>query len=657
MAKAAQRETGGGFRIGQLLGNHPVAKVFVAVLSVVFLSAGSFVLTKGISWGMAAFNATGRPRLDDYMQSGLWWALSIDAVLALGLAVTWWVWCFRPRKPAPGDRPAPVGKVFWLGLILVLVLGAALRLPRMDLSLYNDEASVFFRYISGRFALPDLEAGEVPAFKEVSWKETLWRNKVGNNHVPQTVLSRLCYEAWSSVTGAAPGEINEWALRLPSLVGGLAAIGALVMLGRELGFPMRGWLAGVLLALSPWHVTFSTEARGYSLMMAFYCLGLWFLACGLKREQWRWWLGLAVCEGLALCCFLGSVYLAAALSGVVFLWLVWRIWRAGPGEERRRAGNSLRGLVVANVLALMLLLAVMGPAVLEVSDALKVEGLLDLGIPPDWWPDVLGLITLGMPWVDGDVENPFNPAVLKYWPGLPLMVGFLGGAVLLVGGLVALVRADARARLFLLAALVAVTGMYAASLVTGNLLLKWYACYLIPFVPFLLGLGGEWLYARLKAAIGEGGARLVTYGVVVFYAVGLMLPLRLYRITSKQPLRDSVELARGAVYPDYDLQTRKVMTVGWLHDANLYDPAMCVISEAEEMRRAIRLAQEKGDALYAIYGKYSGLKEAKPELAKLLEDRKVFEEPVILYGLTERQYRIYVFKLREAPDLGKSAGL
>ena len=78
-------------------------------------------------------------------------------------------------------------------------------------------------------------------------------------HVLYDAISR----AWTSFAGT-----SEWALRLPSVFGAMAACALLVVLARKV---FDGWVAlvsGILLATSPFLVKWSQQARGYTLLLA-----------------------------------------------------------------------------------------------------------------------------------------------------------------------------------------------------------------------------------------------------------------------------------------------------------------------------------------------------------------------------------------------------
>ncbi len=61
---------------------------------------------------------------------------------------------------------------------------------------------------------------------------------------------------------------GEYALRLPSILMGLLTVWLVYRLGRALFAPEAGLLAAFLLAISPFHIWFSTEARMYAVFAA-----------------------------------------------------------------------------------------------------------------------------------------------------------------------------------------------------------------------------------------------------------------------------------------------------------------------------------------------------------------------------------------------------
>ena len=140
---------------------------------------------------------------------------------------------------------------------------------------------------------------------------------------------------WTSVAG-----LGEFALRLPSVVAAALACALLVPLGnRLLGRPV-GSLAGLLLALNPFVVQWSQQARSYSMVMLVAIVAtaaLVYLRSTIGRRAWALYALSAVtllvlqplCAGLML-----AVHVVAG-RGVRL-----RSWRRGSRQAPRLPGGS-----------------------------------------------------------------------------------------------------------------------------------------------------------------------------------------------------------------------------------------------------------------------------------------------------------------------------
>jgi len=129
-----------------------------------------------------------------------------------------------------------------LGAIgLVVVIGALLRFYDLGSdSLWLDEA---VSWTEAKDSLADL----------------VWRS--ADDSVPHPPLFNLSLFAAIKLFGD-----SEWDLRLPSAIFGVANILALYWLGTMTVGRTAGLLGAVLLALSPFHLSYSQEARMYSLL-------------------------------------------------------------------------------------------------------------------------------------------------------------------------------------------------------------------------------------------------------------------------------------------------------------------------------------------------------------------------------------------------------
>jgi mannosyltransferase len=146
----------------------------------------------------------------------------------------------------------------------------------------------------------------------------LWRLQLGSNvHVP---LYHSILHFWLPVGGT-----SEWALRIPSILMGAAAVPLLYVVGRRLLEPGAAMFAAVLGAVSPFLVWHGYEARMYPLVLLFSLGSLAGLMWAIERGGvWRW-ATYALITGLSLY----THYFAALMIPVHLAYLlIHRVGRA-----------------------------------------------------------------------------------------------------------------------------------------------------------------------------------------------------------------------------------------------------------------------------------------------------------------------------------------
>lgn len=222
-----------------------------------------------------------------------------------------------------------------------------------------------------------------------------------NNHVLFTLLSRLSYLTLGDA---------EWAIRLPSVLGGIAFLILLAMvLVRLLGESWLAVAAWVAVVSNPLLLDHMAAGRGYSLALAFWLGALLVLLGGLDASGWRRWVGAGALLGLALAANLNLVYVSIAV-GLTYAGLLGRA--AGKAAAMMAAGACLTAAPIlypalrhatpdnfyfgatdwATTLDQFVWLAVM---------PLHGEWNLDRALTIQKWslPSALGAIALGIPWL------------------------------------------------------------------------------------------------------------------------------------------------------------------------------------------------------------------------------------------------------------------
>ena len=219
------------------------------------------------------------------------------------------------HSPARALGALCTGRVCILGLIVLLFVGVVTRGPSLgEKSFWVDEVITAEVSRQGFTQAVNYAKGDVTP--------------------PLTYL-------WTCLT--AKFGVTEFTIRLPSFLFGLIGIAAMVWLGAiVLKRPLGGLVAGALVAVSPFHLFHSQDARMYSAFIAFSVLAL-----GCEYRFWESWkrapgftrVSLTLLGGwaLAVCANLYTTYIAFfPLAGQV-LHVLYQFWRRRSDPKR----NSL----------------------------------------------------------------------------------------------------------------------------------------------------------------------------------------------------------------------------------------------------------------------------------------------------------------------------
>jgi 4-amino-4-deoxy-L-arabinose transferase-like glycosyltransferase len=135
---------------------------------------------------------------------------------------------------------------------------------------------------------------EAVSFNHVSsGVRTLGGAVVGGD--PNMGLYYVLLYGWTRIFG-----YGEAALRSLSVVVGALTVPMIVMLGRRLFGRAAGWMAGLLLALSPFFVHYEQTARGYALVVLLVTVSSYFFVCELERPSEATRVGYVLASALAV---------------------------------------------------------------------------------------------------------------------------------------------------------------------------------------------------------------------------------------------------------------------------------------------------------------------------------------------------------------------
>ncbi len=183
-----------------------------------------------------------------------------------------------------------------IGLTLVAFL---LRAPHLDAqSLWRDETDVIRL------------ANEPPS--------QLARNLLRTEH--NGPLYYLLMRGWLRLVGE-----GEFALRYPSLCFGVLATPLVYRAGRRLVEKQAAMMTTALIAVSPYLVWYSQDAKMYALVTALTLLALTCQLEALTKGWPRWWVGFVIAASLSL--YIHVLSILMILVYVVALLLAWPRWR------------------------------------------------------------------------------------------------------------------------------------------------------------------------------------------------------------------------------------------------------------------------------------------------------------------------------------------
>ena len=152
-------------------------------------------------------------------------------------------------------------------------------------------------------------------------------------------LYYVVLHGWMSVFGT-----STWAVRALSGIFGVAALPLAWRAGDRLGGRPAASAALVLLAVSPFAVHYSTEARMYSLLILLVLAGGLLLERVFVGSSWRPAVGLGLVTGALLLTHYWAMYLIAVVSGALLLLIV----------RRRNRSGTVRALVAMGTGSLLL---------------------------------------------------------------------------------------------------------------------------------------------------------------------------------------------------------------------------------------------------------------------------------------------------------------
>ncbi len=224
-----------------------------------------------------------------------------------------------------------------------LTLSALLaRLPFLSRPMQHDKSYTFITFASAPL------------------KEALSDYTLPNNHLFHTLLVHISYVLF----GDAP-----WAVRLPALLAGVLIVPAAYGLARRLYNRQSAFLAAALAAAAPVLISYSTNARGYTIL-AVLTLLTWSLGTYVRqRANSAAWLLLGILGALGF--YTVPVFLNP--YGILFTWLLLSFLFGNIGADYQPRWRFLVWMVIAGMVTVLLTLLLYLP-VFSVSGLHSVFG-------------------------------------------------------------------------------------------------------------------------------------------------------------------------------------------------------------------------------------------------------------------------------------------
>lgn len=622
-----------------------------------------FCLVWGVAarkpWSTRAF-ADGGVRqvpVQDYMAAGLW----IGLVISGGIAVVLWLmqrWWGRP-EPVPVLVPRQAGENLprpFFALALTAILGFALwqRWPAMSLSFWGDEGWMFCDFVHGKWQATSKGASiqEYLRFNPVSWKQTFFGDQSGNNHWLATLLQRVTLKTWQHFGGHPVWSFRESVVRLVPLAAGLVSLVALAGWLRWLGRPVAGLVAAAFMALHPWHVRFSVEARGYSLMLVFFILAMWSVMKALRDGRRRDWLVFGLMQFLMMYSWKGGVYALIFANLVVAGRLLW-----GPLPDKSLRRVAVVRWMAAGLLGAMLFIPLAMPSQLQMRKSIEEVRHRAKPMEEQWRHDIISEILTGIPWHEQEAANPREVSLQREIRKNPRTAWTLLGVLVLIllTGALRQWRQDRFLSVLCLAVLF--SGLVAALHFKYGLrveLLTWYLLYNLPILAVWFATAVTPRPGRVAAWLpGPGTApRALGWGVAGaaaltgFAALGAPM-IKDFQRFPRENLKRAWKMTRGAHEPRGFSNPSNIYTAWLWRHTFAYEPrGDMYVRNREALEAKMALARQTGGEFYMIVGIRALSDLLCADVMKELRDPARFDHLGTLWGV-ESLNTLDVYRMRK----------
>lgn len=574
-------------------------------------------------------------RVREFVGYYSFWAGVVNLGVLAGLIATagWWARPLAGGAVAAPAEDAPAGsKWFWPVVIAAMIFCGGAAAMRLNYAFAHDEDYSARRVIAGSYKLNS--KAQVTGQK-LSWRETFYYYRKPNNHPLHSVLARVAWSAWQVV---APGEdwhMKEPVVRSAAWAGGVAAVGMLAVFLRRLVSPRAGMVAAWLLALHPWHIRYTSEARGYSLMLFLIPVVLYCWLRAMRENLWRWWLALGAAQFALIYCYPGSVYVLVVLNLLTAGWLLAQAVRMGDWTTPGRwfAANCLAGMVAVQFML---------PLVPQLQSYMSTEEARQ-PLTFEWQYNTAAHYLSGVAWSKSKLMDSPHPELMPFATRHPVFFGAVLAAVVIfcVAGYYSLFR-----RKWPVAPIAAATlllpgfmGFIIAKLL-NQWLFEWYLIYLLPGLVAGVAVGVDALGRRIAARTRQPWLPLApALALVAAFAI-FSQPFRAWYCTHPlEPLKEASLAIRGTLEPN-DPRHKDTLTGALPTKAWYYDPHATHLKTAEQFVELMRQADAEKKPLYVMVGHPWAVAFNQPECWRVFNEAGLFTDYKIFYGYDNTHNRV-----------------
>lgn len=358
--------------------------------------------------------------------------------------------------------------------------------------------------------------------------------------------------------------LQEWSIRLPSVLFGILGIPAVYLVGRQI-FNKKVGAFSAIIALANTHTLIHAQYARYYSGVFFFGLVSYYTYYLSVRSKNYYYLAVSFLSGLIGCLFHPTAVLVF-LSCLVFsvFTLIW-----GPGEEYSKTISWVYIAVCSIVLAAG------SPFLVEIiADWVQIHGAADVGVA-----------SLGV----GDLVSGLK-GTLRFLFGTTRTIGF-PVAVGALFGLLALFGVDLRKGVFFLAC----TGVPALALIVGSKIVPVSARYIFYTQPLLLILSGFICYRVYK---GMSYFRLSRYVLVFAILAWSFLPFISYYTVRAGPDAKTIVEYLSKEYKEGDQLLSIPKSVVYRIENNR--PMWSLIDREADWKRRVKQASDQGHRVWMV---------------------------------------------------------